>query len=289
MTNPGYTAVTDLKTAGAIIWWRLAGDTSIANLRTQWENQNLPVDQLPEVPSPQAALTRAAGSLATKHRLVRPLPSGRGWALVDEHTTETKSLEYQEVAHLTLGPEGKVKLEQKGPGITSVDNLKLHAAFEEAQRTLTVNDVSAWLSKLVKPMLQAVSLRDTGGVYFVPADFMSTFHAMSKAIQGATTHRIFEVPALKSTDAIDAILSAVMREADTECGAMETELDVGQLKVRALGSRVTRCASLLVKVETYENLLGVGMAHVKERIESLRAGVVAAQLAIAAETDAVAA
>src|SRR5581483_2410390 len=124
---------------------------------------------------------------------------------------------------------------------------------------------------------------DTGGVYFIPQQCVEKYRQMVNAIGAAADHSLFEVPALKSDEAVEAILDAVLREADSECTNMETELDAGALKKRALRARVGKCEALREKVETYEKLLGKSMPKVQERIENLKASVVEAELSVQGE------
>lgn len=289
-TNPGYTVVTDLKTAGAIIWWRLSGPVFLERLREAWANAGLSARLLPDNPSPQVALTRAASEQGGTRRLIRPMAGGKGWAVVDEVPQADGTLVYATLAQLTL-KEGKLHIldgtdmTPRSDGLTAAEILKLRDDFEAFQKQLTINDVSAWLTKLVKPELKAVSLRDTGGVYFVPREYLDTYGKMVKAIYGASEHLMFEVPALKSDEAVNAILDALLREADGECESMETELDTGNLKKRALQARKEKCEGLRLKVEEYEKLLGRSMTAVRERIDNLKASVVDAALSMTAEEE----
>lgn len=285
--NPGYTVVTDLKTAGAIIWWRLSGDTDLEALKQSWLAMGLDEKLLPDNPSKTVALSRAAADQGTARRLIRPLPGGKGWAIVDETPDRVNGrLTYSTLADLRLqGGElvvvnGNYDDSQK---LTDKEVAQVRAAFEGYQRRLTISDVSSWLSHLVAGELKTVSLRDTGGVYFVPADKVDTYRAIVKALCGASRHRMFEVPALKSDEAVDAILDAVLREADGQCEAMETELDTKDFGKRALQARQRSCEKLRLKVEAYEALLGRSMGQVRERIENLKASVVAAELTVDAE------
>lgn len=276
--NPGFTVVQDMKTAGAIIWWRLTGDTNAEALREAWEKAGLDKKLLPDNPSPTLAMGRACDKQASKRRLIRPLPGGKGWAIVDEAADNTTGeLTYETKAAVKLSG-GQLVIDATGLETTAVNQLRKD--YESLQTYLTVNDVSTWLSKLMKPELKAVTLRDTGGVYFIPRDYVDTYRQMVSAIGEASEHQLFEVPALKTDEAVEAILDAVLREADQECTAMETELDTGDLKKRALKARAGKCDDLRVKVEAYEKLLGKSLPKVQQRIEDLKASVVAAELTV---------
>lgn len=281
--NPGVVVVQDLQTAGAIVWWRLSGDTDIKALGEAWGDAGLDKKLLPSAPSITVALTRACTAQQTAHRLIRALPNQKGWAVVDETSDKaTGTLSYQTVA--------TAKILQGNPMIETGADDKLRAniwaSYESSLGRLTVNDVSTWLTGLTQE-LKAVSLRDTGGVYFIPRDQIDRFRQMAGSLKGVTKHQLFEVPALKTEEAVEAILDAVLNEADREVSTIETELDTSDLKARALRTRSSKAEALREKVEAYEQLLGRSMGAVKDRIEALKASIVAAELAAQAETDGV--
>ena len=77
-------AVTDAKEgqAGAIVLWRLQGELDLNRLRAAWAERGLPVELLPEFPSPAVALRRACRNQEDKACMVRGLKDG-GFAVVD--------------------------------------------------------------------------------------------------------------------------------------------------------------------------------------------------------------
>jgi len=287
MTNTGILTVQDLTTAGLISWWRLSGSLPCARLEMVWETAGLDPKLLPHPPSPKVALGRtaaaAAKQLPVKAR-AHPLDGARGgWAIVVQSAqAQLGSAWGSVVATLRLGDGGKLVAEIE-PEYQERLAVWLPIFFEDAQQTLAVEDISAWLTWRAKE-LHAVALRDTGGVYFIPETDTAAYRATAAAIESASDHKLYEVPAVKTEKAVEAILAAVIAESDAIVTELETEIDTTELGPRALGSRRALCGEILTKVEKYEGLLGRSMISIRDRIEGLRAIIVEAELAASVKT-----
>jgi hypothetical protein len=281
--NTQYVALTEnLPTAGLLVWWRLSGQLTSRKLEETWAHAGLDETLLPDMPAPTTALRRALRELEGRHVFVRRLPAG-GWALVSEHAQGDGEND------LLLGTEvrswvdsaGRVVVEPAGHPWESRIREGYEAAFEE------LLNVSGWLSRLTK-QVAAVGLRDTGGIYFVPRTSVELWQKMTEAISKSSGHRFFEVPALQSDSAVEAILDAVSREAEAEVAAMEADLADPEngLGARAYKSRMGRCEAAAFKVASYEALLGRSLEGLQKRLEDLRYGLGAAALKAEAERDA---
>lgn len=285
----------DPNIAGATVWWRMSKDIDYDRLKAAWDAAGLPSELMIKKPTAQTALWRAMSSFQTtstreggkkEHRLIaRPMKGTKGWTLILEVAVD-EELEHISVLSATIGEGGILRswmgqltgreMDEYGiPGQAS-----LMVAYERAQDRLITNDISAWLTSLVR-FCDAVSLRDTGGFYFIPRDPMHTFRDMVEVIRSVSDHVIFEMPALKTDEAVAAIMDALLSEADTEVSAMETELDTKTLGARALKTRESKCASLRAKLKGYEDLLGITLDKMAERVEGLEASIVTASLAAA--------
>jgi hypothetical protein len=282
-TKANVVAVLDEKAAGAIIWWRLTGDTNIDDLKRAWDAAGLAAKLHPSETSTAVAMQRAVAEQAGKRRLARPLAGHKGWAIVDEKPTTDDKLDYETVATIKLQGDKTTMLIEG----CADQNLaaQLSTWFDYYAKRLTISDVSSWLTSLTKEV-KAVSLRDTGGVYFVPRDQVATFRSMVTVIRAVSSHEIYEVPAMRSDEAVEAILASVLREAQQEVAAMETDLDTGDLKGRALKTREARCEAVTEKIESYEALLGKSMETMRDRVTSLKAAIVEAEMLAQAAAEA---
>jgi hypothetical protein len=140
-----------------------------------------------------------------------------------------------------------------------------------------VLNLSSWLVRMVYST-HAVGLRDTGGIYFVPRDGVDEWKKLVGAIRAASAHQFFEVPALRSSEAVDAILDALITEAGESILKMEEQLTSDKLGEKALHGRVEKCDAMKSKIESYEALLGTNLDKLRERLDGLKANLAAAAL-----------
>lgn len=286
-TMANVVAVTEhMEEAGAIVLWHLSGEMDGEVLKAGWAMQGLDENMLPEMPSVELALRRTANQYKGPHRLVRTLPNCGGYAIVDE-VVEGGKLTYRQVFDFMNSGDGisvTVYDEQAlidAGGVAQATNL-----FERTKAMLNHQDASYWLSRLVRNV-DSISLRDRGGVYFVPRNRLEEWRAYVAAIRASSSHMVYEIPALRSDEAVAAIIDSLTRESEDEAIAIEAELENGDLGGRAIKTRGERCEAMSRKVASYEQLLGRGLDTLRERLERLQANVAAAALASSAPEETV--
>jgi hypothetical protein len=270
------------ETAGVVTWWKLSGGLNLDALTKAWSDYGLDPALLPEIPSGEVALRRAMNEQAEKRILVRPLTEGK-LALVQEDVDgdnlSTSTLLVASVSKLgTLKVENKAGLHQ--PTASRVDKLK--ADFEFFSENITQQDVSGWLCKVMKN-LQAVSLRESGGIYFVPTFAMAQFTAVVSALHDASAHTVHQIPAIPTAEALDAITSAITEEAEKAVAAIEADLQGGNLGKRALETRTNLANDVEQKLAAYENLLNSRNDGLHKKLEDLRYNVSLAVMRVEAE------
>jgi len=266
-----YIAVDDMSTAGSAVWWRLSGSLSLERLTEVWQDAGLDSALLPNPPTAITALARAAKTQAGPHTLVRSLGQGK-WAVVNEHARD-EELEYAVEARLSIDKVGRLVLKPHDHPQAE----ELRASYETHLNELISADVSPWFSKLMTAV-HAVSLRDTGGVYFVPRTHLEEWRQMARAIQCASSHTILGMPCMRTDEAIHAIIDAVTQEAQSETIALEAELASDTLGGRALESRVHKADEVKSKVTSYESLLGKKLDNLHDALDAVRAKLARARL-----------
>lgn len=287
-TAPGIFAVSDqVEAAGGLVYWRLAGGLDPAALLEPWEDVGLDPALLPKTPAPATALARALKEQTSKHVLLRPLATKggahAGWALVDETMLD------EDLSHaVSLA----AKLDAAGrPAFSDASDprcAKIVAAYEKHLERCSSEDVGAWLVKLMG-RLEAVSMRDQGGIYYLPPWRLPTWNTAAKVIAAMTSSKLFVIPALRSADAVNAILDAVSQEAEAEAAILERDLEDEKLRARALETRGERAMKVEKKLDRYEAFLGLRLEGLRERLATLRGNLAAAALARGSEDDEVAA
>ena len=269
--------------AGAITYWRLAGGVNGERLRTAWLERGLPEGLLPTLPSPETALTRAVKRQEGRRNgstiLARQLPEARGWVMKHETPNEDKS-------DLTYSTEARVWVDKLGRFQTDQPESALARAVEvEYPRQLnevSAADVSSWLVRLAA-YVTAVSLRDAGGVYFIPRGTLPTWRSIVGALRAASTHAVFEIPAMRGEECVAAVLDALNAECDEEVRRLEGELTEaaakGGLSKRGLSTREAQLDRLRAKVEGYCTLLGARQEELVGKLEAVRASLATGRIA----------
>lgn len=273
-------------TAGAIVWWRLSGTVDFEVIKKAWEKAGLDEKDLLTPCSPTTALRRAVDELREKRTLVRPLGRSNGFAIVKEMLTDAhdsaerlgatptvnRELEYDVLCKVMLDDVGRVKVETVGASDDLVNKIakEVRENFERNLSTLETQDFSCWLVRMM-PRLDAVGLREGGGVYFVPHDRVEHVAKVVGVLREVSSHIVNRVPAMRSDDAVEAILDAITQEAEGEAAALERALTENKLGERGFENRLSHCDLVESKVARYEGLLGKNLDVLREKLEDLRA------------------
>ena len=266
-------AVDDADYAGLIVWWRLYGKVSDEDMRSIVP----PGLTRPELPSPSTALRRAAFSQQSKDLLVRPLKKG-GFAFVRETTNadgilqhETESTVeikygYGGLAFNTISNGGE-SYEYKGV-VKDEFYEKVDEDFNANLTSFDPMDISKWLVDVLED-LTGVPLRNRGGVYFIPADKTEIWLKLVKDLQSVSNHTFYSVPAMKTQEAVEAILDSLQRNAEQEISKVESELE--HLGTRALTTRKNIIVNLEKNLSHYEALLGSSLPGLQTKLQSAKA------------------
>jgi len=285
----------EVEACGCVTYWRAGSPIKIADLRAAWEAAGLDMALFRKAPEPATALRRAVLDLATRETinakterrvLVRPQQEPSTWAVVEEIVAEGVPPAYTTLEIISF-------VKDNGPQFYTVDGTKEQAAhilvtvmagFQAQQGLLAPEDITTWLVKLAEAK-NAVTLRDTGGVYFIPRQSLDFWNKAADAIEAASgkTHRVFRIPAMRNDEATDAIIDAVTAEAEAMAKKIDEEVTSG-LGDRALETRKGRIADMLQKVGSYELLVGQQL-KIRERLEALQASVAMANLVASASDE----
>lgn len=268
---------TDLQDAGFIVTWRLTGSFDPEPLRNAWLAAGLPDRLLPALPSEQRALGMAMKELAEHRTLIRPLDKRAGWKVVPE-TAKDDDLTYK-----TDGLTAKLDVVGR-PVFKPVDHrsaARVRALYEEYLLKIPCSSASHWMSSVIMPYVDAVSVKDNGGVYFVPPHRVSAFERMVQVIQEHTKHRVYAVPVVRAEATVSMVLDAMTDEVSSECSNLLHDLaTVGE---RALQTRTEGLNALLDKVARFEKLLGTKLTAAREAMADADGAIAAAMLAATAD------
>lgn len=278
-----------VETAGCVTYWRASGSVSIAALTKAWTDAGLDEKLLRKPPEPVTAFRRAVLDLAerrdvndkTERRvLVRPQAEPHAWAIVEEIATEGAPPVYTTLMIASYVNGGSdFKYVAGTQDVVLALGQRIMNGWSAQQGMYDTSDVTGWLVALAKKQ-NAVTLRDTGGVYFIPQPAMDFWNKAATALQSVSSHMVLRIPAMKNAEAVAAITDAVNEEAKQIAAAMDAELALegdDKLGSRALKSRVEAAEKLLAKINSYEKLLDTQM-EIRKRIEDLSANLAMAAM-----------
>lgn len=288
MNGTDIVAMTDgTETAGAIVYCRVSGAIQLNALGPKWRAAGCDTKLLPAGRTEESALKRALQELPKGFRkLIRPLDKFTGFALVNEQA-DGDDLDYDVMlrARVVYTPpvvEGdpmtcECKVEPEDHELADA----IRAGFQKHLGSLTNNKISSWVWGKLAPTCEALSLRDTGGIYFIPRNHIDAWRKMVGVIKDVSDVMFFEIPAMATDEAVEAILDAVGQEAQTEIDKIAEELArtgddaIGE---KALATREARMRAVRTKVRSYESLLSQVMPSLHSKLDDLDADITAAML-----------
>ncbi len=266
--------------AGVITFFRFSGDADETDVEESSDENGLDEKHRPKKPHPETHLRRAMddmkrGAQETKRTLVRSLDDDNGYALVTE--IDPRHAKYKVEFAAWIDDNKSLCVE----GASHNEEQDLRRAFAKQQATFSSDDISVWLVKQLH-RLQTVSLRDRGGIYFIPRTSFEEWDKICEVVHDATAHQIFEIPAMEGDKTVAAILDALTREAEAMTAQMESFLipedDKKKPGKRALNTRLSQLDSMKEKLATYADSLGVQTNNIESSLKDAKALVTLAVL-----------
>ncbi len=273
-----------VNTLGVVTYWMMpAIETRYEMLEQAWAEQGLDPKLLPKPTGACKALHRALEAQKGPRRLPRPLAKGKHWAVVDEEVLGDDNLTHRVVATAKLETiDGvKQKLVVTGNGIASA----IEAGYAAQMELINQNDLVSLMIAMARRCL-AVTLRPTGGVYFIPAAGLEFWDRVCTVITRLSPQAV--VYALKpeiDPTSVRAVLDAITAEAESDIATLNAELKASfdetvPLGTRALKTRSVAVDALTAKVASYASLLGQTMPGITTALEGLQIALVEAQARI---------
>jgi hypothetical protein len=239
------------KHVGDIIWWQLANARIQRSLlESVWSNAGLSAAWLPEPPTPEKALrTAVRESQVGQHEHLVRLGKEDENELVFAVLLETRD----GTGNVSVTQEARVRLDRHAPSHLDSDHpghelvAAISSAYDRLLTTHTPDDVRRALLKTLTACA-AVTLRDHGGVYWVPAPYAETLRQMKEAVSHIGASRIDVVPIHASPEANAALGNAARASLDEEISALRTEID------GFLAEPPERASTLTRRLEAFEGL-----------------------------------
>jgi hypothetical protein len=268
--------------AGAIVYWRLSADTNGDDLNNALAAAGIEPEHRLPLPTPRSALRRAVKEHTGGSLFMRAGRKAGGLYLVRQHSGDDGP-EFEVVLEARLNLAGQPKFpmhaEQYDPD--QLTDRYWHHIFH-----VGTSDVSSWLISQARHC-DALSLRETGGIYFVPRHSIDAWRRRADALMEASECSVYMVPAMNSEEALDAVLQSLLDECVSFTEQLDADLTDGDLGARALRTRSEQAVEFLDKLDRYGKLLGAAadgkLDALREQIEEQQANAIAA--ALTAEED----
>ena len=236
---------------GDLLWWTLAdARVTRSTLESVWANAGLAENLLPEPPTPEKALRAAVreAQVGQHDHLLRLGKEDDGeivFAVVAETRDGAGNVSLAQTARIRLDRARPAKLESDHPGHDLV--AAVCAAYDRLLTTHTPDDVRRALVKTLASCA-AVTLRDHGGVYWVPAPYAETLRHLRDAVSNIGASRLDVVPIHASPEATAARGDAARASLDEEITALRAEIE------GFLTDPPERASTLARRLETFEGL-----------------------------------
>lgn len=147
--------------------------------------------------------------------------------------------------------------------ITSGDasEYQLNETFQRLKATCSGASVSGMLVRVIAHM-KGVTLRESGGLYYLPDSVVNTFRALANVVEGAacgeSKNVVYSVRTVLDGQSVRAVRDAIVKEINETTAEIITEVS-GNMGPDALERRKQRAIALHEKITMYEEVLGVAL------------------------------
>jgi hypothetical protein len=264
---------------GDLIWWTLAeAKIDRSTLESIWTGAKLALEYLPDPPTAEKALKSAVREAAVGQpdRLIRLGKENEAeivYGIVQEMKLTDGSLAYAQETRVVLDRKTeKVTADQPENELAKVIAIR----FAELRSVHTSDDVRRAMMKALDACA-AVTLRDHGGVYWIPAPYAETVRRLQGAIEKIGSSRVYLLPVHSSDDANRTLGDAARLAIEDELAALKAEVDgfVASPPDRpsTLVRRLDAFEALKNRAALYRDVLEVHVADLDATLSSLNSSV----------------
>lgn len=264
---------------GDVCFWHLA-DARVdrATLESLWKGAGLDVALLPEEPTAERALKQAVreAQVGQRDRLIR-LGLDTETEIVFAIVRESRD----DAGNVTYHQEARVHLDRASEVLTSDANShdivqSVVAAFRILRTTHTADDVRRAIVKALGTWA-AVTLREGGGVYWVPSVFAAELRRLQNAIEKIGTSRLFLLPVHQSAEADRALGEIATASLEAELVQLQSEISsflaAPPDRVSTLTRRLEAFEALRDRAKLYRGVLSITVTDLDQQLRDMTATV----------------
>lgn len=264
---------------GDLCWWTLADATvERTTLEKTWLDSCLAAEFLPEPPTAERALKTATREalVGQSDRLIRlGLESDAEiiYAVVHEHRHIDGSVSFTQEARITLD---RITKSFSSDAQNHDLVLATKAAFERLLYTHTTDEVRRAVVRALHAFA-AITLRDHGGVYWIPRTFSAEVRRLQSAVERLGSSKFYLVPVHDSADTERSLGEAAHGALERDLAGLEAEIEsfLSSPPERAstLVRRFDAFEDLRTRAQLYRDILKVHVEDLDGRLDDLGAAV----------------
>ncbi|TXH56022.1 MAG: hypothetical protein E6Q97_07415 [Desulfurellales bacterium] len=291
---------------GAIVSWELARAVDYRSFSAGLAALDIKGVNIPPPATTNSALSRVLDAeYADRNCLVKPVrlqgATGQvnGFAVMPKSRSDGRLafvanfyVYVEEVRDIVVDDKGKEREGDLLEAIVQVEppneevRERLQTLFDVAILGLGSTEQSLWLTALVKGTLHGVSMPGGHGHFFVGRNELPIWRSVKSV---CTQHgiRMYETPAMKSAEAVEAVIEGLRQTIAAEHAALSADLseyatrlaEGKKVQNRVLDNRQKRVQEMVERLEHYESLFEMRLNDLRASVDQLRIGYGMSELA----------
>lgn len=257
---------------GYCVYWSIAGDlvTRYSAFLKHLEECGIPTE-VARAPQAKSALIRAMheqnkGKKTAFHRKVVDDKDIAAFAMVQSNVDRTNlDVDFQTETKISFDKD------TKQIRVTGTNADEIAARYEENKDVYNSDNFRAVTLRFIEKYCDSISIRERGGVYFIPAHRLDNFAALQKLFALFPSCSVDVIPVIDTAQAKKSMWKSLIGEVTAEIQAMKDDvvnIDKDSSE-RSVEIRLARYRALKDKVENYETLLSGTATELKSEVENL--------------------
>lgn len=245
--------------AGCVTFWKLSQDTIRQQIVDGWTAIGQEWGNLAPAERTAQACLKEVLSDKFKDCIIRPLQSQEGFAVLRE-TRFKDDVITSTVCAVATDDNGVIDMRR---GYDPQLQAELEVALKRERAMLKPAQVASGLVAVLKCMTGTLTLRPTGGFYWVEAANIDLYKRLCRVVEQAALGQqtcVYQISHHFDADSIRAVRDALLTEIDNEAEQIIKDVDSGELGERALKSRAERAEELKDKVAHFERILNESLS-----------------------------
>ena len=261
---------------GDVVWWLLSEvSVSHATLEAEWLGHGLSPKLLPEPQTPQKALRQAVRTVQIGKRNVDIINS----VDTNDHLvfTVSRAQPVDNEGNVTYAQEARMTLDKRTGILGSDHNTELteriRTEYDVLLSSHTARDIMMMITKALQQW-SAVTLRDTGGIYYVPRTQSENLRRLRDVVKQFGKSQMFLLPVHSTDEAKQSLGTAAAGSIEAELTALQEEIhgfmqEPEGVRPSTLARRLEAFGDLRSRADLYRTILNVTVSDLGGQIQKL--------------------